>query len=253
MQRIREAPPVHEESTPSLQDAPRLVREARPLLERLASLRAPGVTSEEIDTFLAGLKAPRPSDEPPRVRADLMLDVLEDEWLCGLTGSQGQRLGEVALEALLGLGYPYALEVTPEMLAQARGSPPARFPLRPLLGLGLAGVNVLLPLGLEAAGTVWPPLVSLDNIFLAARRELWVHFSSMMLGPPLLSALAGWYKVPRMKSLFNGLQWLLTGYLFLVSSQWFQKEPISGLLLLLTALLSLATVLCLTPPKEPET
>ncbi len=253
MPRVREAPPAPEERTPSLPQPPELVREARPLLERLASLRSPGVTTEEIDTFLAGLSAPRPSNEPPRVRADLMLDVLEDEWLCGLTGSKGSQVGEVALEALLGLGYPYALEVTPEMLAQARRSPPVRLPLRPLLGLGLAGVNVLLPLAIETAGTVWPPLVSLDNIFLAARRELWVHFSSMMLGPPLLSALAGWYEAPRLKSLFNGSQWLLTGYLFLVSAQWLQQGPIPGLLLLLTALLSLATVLCLAPSQEPET
>jgi hypothetical protein len=258
MQRVREAPPAPQESTPSLQDTPELVREARPLLERLAALRAPGVTSEEIDQFLAGLAAPRPSNEPPRVRADLMLDVLEDEWLCELRGSAGRRMGAVALEALLGLGYPYALEVTPEMLAQARGSPPARFPLRPLLGLGLAGVNVLLPLAIEASGMELPPLVNLfptlfDNPFLLFRRELWLVCSSMLLGPPLLSVLAGWYKAPRLKSLFNGLQWLLTGYLFLVASQWLQQEPIPGILHLLTALISLATVLCLTPPKEPET
>jgi hypothetical protein len=252
MQRIREAPPVHEESTPSLQDAPRLVREARPLLERLASLRAPGVTSEEIDTFLAGLKAPRPSDEPPRVRADLMLDVLEDEWLCGLTGGQGQRLGEVALEALLGLGYPYALEVTPEMLAQARGSPPARFPLRPLLGLGLAGVNVLLPLGLEAGLVEFAPSLLDDDIFFSLRSNLWPSISLALLGPPVASALAGWFELPALKRLSNALQWMVAGLTVWGASIWSRETPLTGVLFMLTALLSLATVLCLTPPKEPE-
>ena len=47
---------------------------------------------------------------PPRVRADVMLDILEDKRLCALTGSDGRRVGVMALEALLELGFPYALE-----------------------------------------------------------------------------------------------------------------------------------------------
>jgi len=253
MQRVREAPPSHEESPPSLQPPPELVREARPLLERLAALRAPGVTTEEIDTFLAGLAAPRPSNEPPRVRADLMLDVLEDEWLCGLTGSKGGRLGAVALEALLGLGYPYALEVTPEMLAQGRGPPSARLPLRPLLGLGLAGVNVLLPLGLEAGLAEFDPSLLDDNFFFTLWRNLWPGFSLALLGPPVASALAGWFKRPSLRTLFNTLQWVVVALSLWSASLWSGEWPLTGVLFMLTALLSLLTLHCLTPPKEPET
>lgn len=262
MERVREAPAPAEESIPSLQDPPGLVREARPLLERLNALRQPGVTAAEIDLFLAGLSAPRPSDEPPRVRADLMLDVLEDEWLCELTGSTGRRAGEVALEALLGLGYPYALEVTPEMLAQARGSPPVRLPLRPLLGLGLAGVNGVLPFAVEAGLEVSHSLDVLpqsffdlffENIFLATRKDQWPIYSLALLVPPVLSALAGWFKVPPLKTFFNAFQWLVVGLSVWSAFSWHDSEPATGVLFLLTALLSLLTLHCLTPPKEPET
>ncbi len=123
MERVREAPPSSaEESLPSLQEMPPVALEASTLLARMRLLREPGAAVEEVDAFLEDLSAPRPQGEPPRVRADVMLDLLEDARLCALTGTDGRRVGVVALEALLGLGYPYALELTPEMLALARGS-----------------------------------------------------------------------------------------------------------------------------------
>jgi hypothetical protein len=145
MERLREAPPP-DHALPALEV------ESRPLLERLEGLREPGVTPKEVDAFLAGLSAPRPPSEPPRVRADLMLDLLGDERVCALTGSDGRRVGAVVLETLLGLGYPYALEVTPEMLAWARG------PRRTLrhLRLGLAGGTLLLLLGLQLYDRLGP-------------------------------------------------------------------------------------------------
>jgi hypothetical protein len=264
MERVREAPAPPEESPPSLlQPPPELVLEARPLLEQLASLREPGVTTAQVDAFLAGLAAPRPSHEPPRVRADLMLDVLEDEWLCELTGSAGRRAGQVALEALLGLGYPYALEVTPEMLAQARRSPPVPFPFRPVLGLGLAGLNALLPLGLQVGLTELPPLGLLPESFfrlfattpfLPLRLEPWpaFAFSLALLGPPLLSVLADGFGLASLKRLSHALQWLGVGLAVWGASLWGREAPASAVLCLLTALLSLLTLHCLTPPKAPE-
>ncbi|WP_309896009.1 hypothetical protein [Archangium sp.] len=262
MERVREAPAPPEESPLSLlQPPPELVREARPLLEQLASLREPGVTTAQVDVFLAGLAAPRPSHEPPRVRADLMLDVLEDEWLCELTGSTGRRAGQVALEALLGLGYPYALEVTPEMLAQARRSPPVPFPFRPVLGLGLAGLNALLPLGVGVGLTELPPPGLLPESFfrlfastpfLSLRLELWPAFSLALLGPPLLSVLADGFKRPSLKRLSHALQWLGVGLAVWGAALWGREAPASAVLALFTALLSLLTLHCLTPPKAPE-
>jgi hypothetical protein len=241
------------------------VWEARPLLEQLASLREPGVTTAQVDAFLEGLAAPRPSHEPPRVRADLMLDVLEDEWLCELTGSAGRRAGAVALEALLGLGYPYALEVTPEMLAQARRSPPVPFPFRSVLGLGLAGLNALLPLGVVVALTELPPLGLLPESFfrlfastpfLALRLErsptFPFPFALALLGPPLLSVLADRSQQPALKRLSHTLQWLGVGLAVWGAAHWGREAPASAVLALVTALLSLLTLHCLTPPKAPE-
>ena len=270
MERVREAPAPAEESPSSLLPPPPelVVWEARPLLEQLASLREPGVTTAQVDAFLAGLAAPRPSHEPPRVRADLMLDVLEDEWLCELTGSAGRRAGAVALEALLGLGYPYALEVTPEMLAQARRSPPVPFPFRSVLGLGLAGLNALLPLGVVVALIELPPLGLLPESFfrlfastpfLALRLERWptipfpFPFALALLGPPLLSVLADRSQRPALKRLSHALQWLGVGLAVWGAAHWGREAPASAVLALVTALLSLLTLHCLTPPKAPET
>lgn len=148
MERLQPAPPTAaEEGTASVPSLPAVEqRPAEPVRELLASLRAPGVTAEEVDAFLASLEAPFLPGESPRERADLMLDLLEEERPCELRGSDGRRVGLAALETLLRLGHPYVFDVTPEMLARARHAPPEPLSSRLLLGLGLTGVNVLLPL-----------------------------------------------------------------------------------------------------------
>ncbi|HEX8441354.1 MAG TPA: hypothetical protein VF697_40090, partial [Archangium sp.] len=200
MERVREAPPApSEESVPSLEELPRVAPEASTLLEGMRGLREPGVTAEEVDAFLEGLSAPRPQGEPPRVRADVMLDILEDRRLCALTGTDGRRVGVVALEALLGLGYPYALEVTPEMLALARGSAATRerLPGHLRAGLGLAFINVLLPVGTHALEAFDSPHASARALVGVPPGEHPLDVGSnlpllvpLLLGPPLLSALA---------------------------------------------------------------
>ncbi|HYO71790.1 MAG TPA: hypothetical protein VEU33_37505, partial [Archangium sp.] len=147
MQRLQEAPPVSsgQEAEP-LASLP--VLEPVPVRERLQMLRLSGASADEVDTFLAGLEAPYLPGESPRERADLMLDLLEEERLCELTGSNGRRVGLAALETLLRLGHPYAFDVTPEMLERARGPQPLALSSRSLVGLGLTAVNVLLPVTL---------------------------------------------------------------------------------------------------------
>lgn len=258
MERVREAPPSFtEESTPSLQALPAPPQVAsRLLLEQLEALRGPGVTPEEVEAFLEALATPRPAEEAPRLRADVMLDILDETHLCELTDGQGRRVGLAALEGLMALGYPYALEVTPEMLARARGTPPLRLPRLMLLGLGLAGLNVLGHTGYRLFNALLEflghPVLSLESLVGHAMSDLPL-LAAGLLGPPVLSALAGWFKLRPVKSFFNTLQWLMGG--LCVLGGWNGADLGRYLrpdTLLFTGVLMLLTVLCLTPKQEPE-
>lgn len=79
--------------------------------------RAPGAARAEVDALLAGLSQPPPPEASLRERADLLLSLIEDAQLAGYTGSDGRTVRAAAVQALLALGYPYALEVPPEALA----------------------------------------------------------------------------------------------------------------------------------------
>lgn len=57
-----------------------------------------------------------------REKADLLLALLEDGQLEGLRLTEQRTARAAAVEALLHLGYPYALEVRPEDLEHLRGS-----------------------------------------------------------------------------------------------------------------------------------
>jgi hypothetical protein len=95
------------------------------LLERA---RAPGAARREVDALLRGLALPLPPGEDARARADLLHDLLEDRRVRAFTGSNGRRVAHAAVDALEALGYPYALEIPPELLAEARAARPAPAP-----------------------------------------------------------------------------------------------------------------------------
>lgn len=120
--------------------------------------RAPGAARAEVDALLAGLSQPLPSDASPRERADLLLSLMEDAQVADYTGTDGRTVRVAAIQALLALGYPYALEVPPEALeAKARdeGTSPGLLSTRKgLVGFGLvslAGIVQLLPVLFFAA------------------------------------------------------------------------------------------------------
>ncbi len=124
--------------------------------------RAPGAARPEIDALLAGLSQPLPSDASPRERADLLLSLIEDVQLASATGSDGRTVRVAAIQALLALGYPYALEIPPEALeAKARdeGTGPGLLSTRKgKLGFGivfLAGLLQFLPLIYFTAKESW--------------------------------------------------------------------------------------------------
>ncbi len=96
------------------------------LLERA---RAPGAARREVDALLRGLALPLPPGEDARARADLLHDILEDRRVRAFTGSNGRRVAHATVDALEALGYPYALEIPPELLAEARAARPAPAPV----------------------------------------------------------------------------------------------------------------------------
>ncbi|WP_426755990.1 hypothetical protein [Myxococcus sp. Y35] len=91
------------------------------LTELRAALSSPGVIPAEVDALLAAIAQPPEGEEALRARADFLLSLMS---LPGdasvLTGSAGTTVRTAAVEALLELGYPYALEVPPDALERAR-------------------------------------------------------------------------------------------------------------------------------------
>jgi hypothetical protein len=265
MQRLQEAPPASSEreaepvaSLPGLEQVP--------VRERLELLRLSGVSATEVDVFLTGLEAPYLPGESPRERADLMLDLLEDERLCELTGSQGHRVGLAALETLLRLGYPYAFEVTPGMLARGRGSEGLGLSSRSVLGLGLTAVNVLLPVTLLSA-EFFSYVEALfddgmghgrDEVFSGPARYLPL-LVLVLLVPPVLSAVMEGRREGEKSRLgrtaLTGVQ-AMVGLVFLLLAV---SEPpgdfwvygAERFLLALSGVLAWVTAFCLYPREEP--
>lgn len=109
----------------------------------LEVLHGPAVTKTDVDALFEALARPPAGDETPRARADLLLGLLEDARVRDFTGNDGRTVHTAAVEALVALGYPYALEVPPEALAQARAASgqslePERLPTSGLIAGGAA-------------------------------------------------------------------------------------------------------------------
>ncbi|WP_375769046.1 hypothetical protein NR798_46505 [Archangium gephyra] len=260
MQRLQHAPPAStEEGAEPVASLPAF--EPVPVRERLELLRLSGVAPDEVDTFLAGLEAPSLPGESPRERADLLLELLEEERLCELTGSSGRRVGLAALETLLRLGYPYALDVTPEMLARARGPEPL-LSSRAFAGLGLTGLNVLVPVlllhqeFLAYVDALLDDGISLgsDEVFSGPARYLPLLVLAL-LTPPVLSALMAWKKSRLAQTLLTGVQAMVGLVLLLLAL----SEPagdfwvygVDRLVLALSGVLAWVIAFCLHPHEEP--
>jgi len=94
-----------------------------PLALALAEARAPGADASARRTIVDRLA--RLDLGSPRATADALLKVLASEDLTALHASDGTSARAVAVERLLALGYPYALEVSPEDLAHWRAERPS--------------------------------------------------------------------------------------------------------------------------------
>ncbi|EPX59639.1 hypothetical protein D187_002800 [Cystobacter fuscus DSM 2262] len=252
MERLRSTPSTATSedvpSLPSSLEVPDVRRQAVPLLERLSALRSEDVPPDEVASFLDGLSLPLGPGESPRSRADLLLEVLEDERLCTLTTPDGRQVGGAALEALQELGFPFALEVTPAMLARVREHQASDRPMNGLLG-GLGSA-------VGSAALVWA--VYLANV--PTEYKAWL--SVLLLGPVAVSVLAKWMELPSLHRLANLAQWLVGLACLLASAN---TEKVSTTLTLgIAGVLALLSAFFLRhgppkelpskepPPKEPE-
>ncbi|WP_375755514.1 hypothetical protein [Corallococcus exercitus] len=115
---LRSAPsPSTVDEAPTDLPAPIAAEPFPPLASLLEEVRSPGLVRADIDALIAGLGRPPSPDEPLRERADLLLGLLDPNNAVGdHTGSGGVKVRHAAKEALLALGYPYALELPPELL-----------------------------------------------------------------------------------------------------------------------------------------
>lgn len=91
------------------------------LTELREAMTSPGVIQAEVDALLAAIARPPAGDEAPRARADFLLSLMElPEEARDRKGSNGRTVRAAAVEALMELGYPYALEVHPDVLEAVR-------------------------------------------------------------------------------------------------------------------------------------
>lgn len=173
------------------------------LRERVEVVTSPGVTREDVESLLDGLSAPLAPGESTRARANQLLRLLQDEALGELTGGPDDRqVRPAALEALIGLGFPYALEVPPDVLAEMR-SGPRELSRASRWGLGLAAVNALVPVMGEVVTTS-------PSRWLADLKGLAI-LAGVLFVPAVLSALGERYRLKSLKSLGNGGLVLLGG------------------------------------------
>ncbi|HTS81813.1 MAG TPA: hypothetical protein VMH40_14525 [Myxococcaceae bacterium] len=94
-----------------------------PLGRALSAARAPGADAGAARSFVDGLA--RLDLGSPRATADRLHQFLASGELDLLRASDGTSARAVAVDRLLGLGYPYALEVSPEDLAHWRAERPS--------------------------------------------------------------------------------------------------------------------------------
>ncbi len=120
--RAQSRPPAAESSESSADASLAPWKPAQSLPELRNAMTSPGVVQAEVDALFAAIARPPAEDEPPRARADFLhsLTDLPDEAHTRMKGSDGRTVRAAAVEALLELGYPYALEVHPEVLDDVR-------------------------------------------------------------------------------------------------------------------------------------
>ncbi|RKH15045.1 hypothetical protein D7V97_01085 [Corallococcus sp. CA053C] len=140
-----------------------------PLTALLAQVKSPGMVRADIDALIAAMGRAPTADESLRERADLLLGLMSRDNPVGkYRGENWTTVRQAAKAALLALGYPYALELPPDMVESYPSAPPVDDSTRPGPGPGAGSVVVTLLSSLYQTG-----LFSLVATFTGARRIDW--------------------------------------------------------------------------------
>lgn len=182
------------------------------LAELREAVRSPGVLREDVDALLRGLVRPLAEDETPRARADFLLSLIEAQEMRELEGSNGRTVRAAAVKALLDLGYPYALEVPPEALAEAQLPLEAKPQEIPIPGLIATGVSLLVQLGYSM-----PALRKLVERDESGSFAGLIILLGLVLGPAAATVLGGWLRLRGLQR-FGLFTLAVTGCLWLCSA-----------------------------------
>ncbi|MFP2906684.1 hypothetical protein ACLESD_16810 [Pyxidicoccus sp. 3LFB2] len=187
---------------PTREEPPLSLWRARTLAELRDTVSASGgATPADVEALLATMARPPRADEDPRERADVLLSLLDVKAPAGnLAGLDGRTVREGAVEALLSLGYPHALEVPPEALEQARREQHER-------RFGGSTFRAVVVTVLAALAQLFVSVLTLwgSSLFEPHAREPLGAVWSVLLGASLLPALLA--ITGRLLDL-RGLQWL---------------------------------------------
>ena len=166
----RPAPPTADETTDAAEPVAAQTAEAfPPLAALLAQVKSPGMVRADIDALIAAMGRAPAADESLRERADLLLGLMSRDNPVGkYRGENWTTVRQAAKAALLALGYPYALELPPEMVESYPSAPPVDDSTPPGPGPGAGSVVVTLLSSLYQTG-----LLSLVATFTGARRIDW--------------------------------------------------------------------------------
>jgi hypothetical protein len=186
-----------------------------PLEHSLAEARAPGADARVRRSFVDRLS--RLDLGSPRATADCLQTLLSSGELATLRASDGTSARAVAVERLLALGYPYALEVSPEDLAHWR----AERPSEATDGRGLSVLVMTVAVCLSLWGVSDPPtgfglatVLALLAVTVAGavrpRLRRWARKAVFALG--VLACIVGFkYGVA---TVLPGMAGLVSAYLF---------------------------------------
>ena len=244
MQRTRAvSPPSTDESAPLELAAQPPALEVLPLRERVEAVRAPGVVRAEVDALLAGISATLAEGESPRERADQLLRLLQDDVLGEFTDQDGRQVRPAAMEALLALGYPYALEVHPEVLSRMDWPGAPALSRSAWWGLGFATFAAILPNVMTALSSTRSWVRRSDELLL---------LTGAILVPAILSAVAEKYRLKWLKYLGNTPLLLVSAGSLFVAWIWSHgHHPFEFSLGLGVGLPLLASVFCLRHREKP--
>lgn len=150
-------------------------------------VRSPGVMRADVDALLQGLVRPLAESESPRSRADFLLSLLESDEVGDMVGSDGTSVRSVAVQALLDMGYPYALEIPPEALGGRSGSRDADRPQK----IPVPGLIALLAGFITQSVTLVPPLFDFVERRSSSDQTFGLILLGLVLLPSFLLVLGG--------------------------------------------------------------